>query len=595
MWCGLGLAGLYRPASAAVALAIGLALAAGVARGRGATPSPVRADAGHGSLAAIAVPVVLVAIPIALALPAALAPPTAKDTLQYHLALPAAFLAAGSLADVPGNLANYFALGAEMHGLWAMLLGRAVSQRAGEAAFGAVAFAFFPVLLAAVFGWARERGVPREWAWLAAALVAGVPAAVEVAGSGYVDVALALYVALAVEAAARWWVQLDRESLIHCSLALGFALSVKLTAAFGALFVLLVVVLRAARRAPAPRAVLAKGLGALVAAAVIGSPWYIRTWVRTGSPVFPFLADLWPGDAPDWDARRSALLEQFNALYGGADKTPVDYLFAPLRLSLAGQREIPSAFEGVLGAGFLVAAALVLWALARRSLDRELRVAAAGSAVLFACWLFSAQVLRYLLPALPPLAVAAAGAGAALARAGAPARALYWSATAAVAAAELLAVAWFAADNPLLAATGAEPRAAYLERRLDYYPYYELINRSLPADVRIWLVDMRRDVYHLARPYVGDYLFEDYTLRRWIEEAKTGREVRERARAAGITHVLVRHDVLFDYARSPLVDDRLPREENVARLERLRSFLAEEAKALRADGKFALVALAPAF
>src|SRR5262249_20659791 len=156
-----------------------------------------------------------------------------------------------------------------------------------------------------------------------------------------------------------------------------------------------------------------------------------------------------------------------------------------------------------------------------------------------------------------------------------------------------VSVAWFVADNPLLAATGAEPRAAYLERRLDYYPYYALIDRDLPRDAKVWLVDMRRDVYHLTRPYTGDYLFEDYTLRRWIEAAAPGRDAQERARAGGITHVLIRHDVLFDYAHSPLVDDRRSRAENAARLERLRSFLADGTQLLRSDRKFALVALPP--
>ena len=79
--------------------------------------------------------------------------------------------------------------------------------------------------------------------------------------------------------------------------------------------------------------------------------------------------------------------------------------------------------------------------------------------------------------------------------------------------------------------TGAEPRAAYLERRLDYYSYYRLIHDALPASVKIWLVDVRRDTYHLDRPYVGDYLFEDYTLRKWIELAPSGRAPCSSARA----------------------------------------------------------------
>ncbi len=598
VWFMLGLAGLYRTVTAAAALACGLALAAlavvrsGVARGAPRAGNGARAE----PLALARAAALLVALPVAVAFVAALAPPTAKDALQYHLALPKAFLAAGGLVDVPENIANYFPLGAEMHGVWAMLLGRIVSVRAGEAAFGAVMFAFFPLLLAAVFGWARERGLARDWAWLAAGLVAGVPTICEVAGSGYVDLALALYVTLAIRAAARWWGTPDRATLAESALALGFAFTVKLTALFMVFVLALIVLIRTRGAAPEDtpgHGRLGAALAALAGAVAIGCPWYLRTWVRTGSPVFPFFAHVWPGGAPGWDLERSTMLHVFNALYGGADKGPLDYLLTPLSLSLTGQREVAASYEGVLGVSFLIGAGLLVWALARGGLDTELKIAAAAGGAFFAWWLVSAQVLRYLLPGLPLLALAGVGAGAALTAGGAVGRSLRWALAASVVAGEVVIVAWVAGDNPVLAATGAEPRAAYLERRLDYYPYYRLVNGSLPADVRIWLVDMRRDTYHLERPYVGDYLFEDYTLRKWVEAALAGRDVQRRALAAGITHVLIRHDILFDYARSPLVDDRRPRAENLARLERLRSFLADGTRVLRADRKFALVELAP--
>jgi hypothetical protein len=590
LWFALGLVGLYRPSTALAALAGGLAFAAWAVVGSRRTSSPPRAE--RSALVLVAAP--MVALPVALAFVAALAPPTAKDALQYHLALPKAFVDAGGLIDVPDNIANYFALGAEMHGVWAMLLGRIVSTRAGEVAFGAVTFAFFPLLLAAVFGWARERGLGRDWAWLAAAMVAGVPTIFEVAGSGYVDLALALYVALAIRSMARWWATQDRANLAESALALGFALTVKLTAGFVVFVCALIALLRARRtesEGPQGRGALVAGLAALAGAVALGCPWYLRTWARTGSPVFPFFANVWPGRAPGWDQERSAMLVGFNALYGGAHKGPVEYVLTPFSLSLTGQREVAAAYEGVLGVSFLVGAALVVWAFAR--LDTELKIAAVASAAFFVWWLVSAQVLRYLLPALPLLAVASAGAGAVLTTSGAVSRSLRWALVAPVLAGEIVIVAWFVGDNPLLAMTGSEPRAAYLERRLDYYSYYRLIHDALPASVKIWLVDVRRDTYHLERPYVGDYLFEDYTLRKWIELALSGRDVQQRARAAGITHVLIRHDILFDYARSPLVDDRAPQTENLARLERLRSFLTDGTRVIRADRQFALVELAP--
>src|SRR5262249_22925582 len=156
-----------------------------------------------------------------VAVTAAVAPPTAKDSLIYHIALPKSFAAAEALVVDPSNITSYFPLGVEMHGLSAMLVGRALSARIGEAAFGAVLFAFFPLLLAVVYGWARRVGLERAWSLVAMTLVASVPTVYDVAANEYVDVALAVYVALALEAAARWWLVPHGRTLIDVALALG--------------------------------------------------------------------------------------------------------------------------------------------------------------------------------------------------------------------------------------------------------------------------------------------------------------------------------------------------------------------------------------
>ena len=73
----------------------------------------------------------------AVALIAALAPPTAKDTLLYHFALPKAYIAAGGGIEVPFNIAGYYPLGVELQAVWAMLLGAPMGAPVGEAAAGA--------------------------------------------------------------------------------------------------------------------------------------------------------------------------------------------------------------------------------------------------------------------------------------------------------------------------------------------------------------------------------------------------------------------------------------------------------------------------
>ena len=597
----LGLVGAYRPGFALLMLVVGLAMAGLAAatravgmRGTGAVPptsAAASARTGGGAAPVPRIPtarvaVALVAIAVVVAGIAALAPPTAKDALQYHLALPKAFAAAGRLIVVPENIASYFPLGVEMNGLWAMLVGRVVSPRVGEVAFGATTFAFFPLVLAFVYGWVAERGVGRAWAATAGALVATVPVAYDVAAGGSVDLALALYVAIGTRAAARWWAAGDRPQLAALTLALGFALGVKVLALFPVVVLGLIALLGARRTRSGAVAVAAT----LAGAAALAAPWYVRTWALTGSPVFPFFLDVWPAYADGWDTARSVMFRSFNAAFGG-DKDLLGFLVLPFRLSLMGQREVSTLYESVLGVAFLAAVPIVAWAAWRRDLADDETITALVGGALFVWWAAAGQVMRYLLPALPLAAVVAVRAAAALATDPATARWLRASLLVPAVAALLVMLAWFVGDAPMLSVLGAETRTEYLARRLDYYPYYRIINDELPGNARVWLINVRRDTYHLERAYRGDYLFEDHTLRVAIQAGADADGLRAWARAADITHVFVRHDALFDYGRSGLVDDRLPESDNAARLMRTRDFLLEGSRVLKADRKFLLVAL----
>lgn len=600
-WFGFGLAGLYRSPVAAGVTLFGLALLvvphADLLRpraSRGATTRLARIE--WAALVAVAFPVVLAAV-------AALAPPTAKDALIYHRALPKAFVAGSGLVDVPFNIASFFALGAEMHGLWAMLLaglagGGGAGARVGEMAFGLVECAFFPVLLLALYGWARETGLDRFSALTATAMVAAIPTVYAVATNSYIDLALALYATLAIEAAAEFRTTGDRAPLARLALFVGFALAVKHTAIFLLVPMPWPLLLRARQEEQEPgrrsraSSVLLPGAIAVACAGLIGSGWYIRNWVRTGSPLFPFYMNLWPGHAPGWDLERSVLLQSLLSTYGGDGKTWLDYLLTPLRISVLAQPEVAAYFEGVLGITFAFGLPLLLWAACRRALPSSVGTAAAAAGLLYAQWLVSVQGLRYLLPIFPSLALALVwSAKAAHGRRGPGSSVILWALLTSTVAGHLVIASWFLEANPVRVVLGAEDRAAYLERRLDYYPYYELVNDRLPVASRVWLINMRRDTYHIERPYFSDYLFEDYTVGQWVNAARDVADLRQRARAAGITHVLVRHDVLLDPARSPIVDDRRPESVNEDKMRILRSFLFDGTNVLRHDGKFLLVAL----
>ena len=596
IWFFAGLINGYSKFTAIAALIAGLVLAAYFAPGdwRSLKRKENQARTIFGKAA-----VGLIVFTLLLALTGALAPPTAKDALLYHSSLPKAFVAQGGNQMVEGNIASFLTLGAEMHGVWAMLLGENLNLRIGEAAAGATIFAFAPLLVLAIYGWAREFAVEKHWAWLAALIVAAIPTAYHVASSSYVDLALALFITLALHAVGKWWTDLQTKWLVFAALALGAALSIKLTTLFIVAALALIILLRARKMQSGEvlanetaNSILIKGFGALVIGGLIASPWYLRTWIKTGSPIFPFYMNLWKGAATGWDAERHALLQTMISNYGGAQKGALDYLLTPVKISLFAQPESVDYYDGVLGVSFLLGLILIVWSWRRFEFPVELKIAVGASAIFFTFWLFSSQQLRYLLPVMPSLAVAMVVA-ANLISSGKPKfrKTVYAGFLATSLIGILTSAAWFAEKNPLRVVFGGESREDYLTRRIDYYEYYKIINNDLPPDAKVWLINMRRDSYHIDRAYFSDYMFENWTLKKLVEESRGADELRRKARGMGITHVLTRHDFLLDYRQTDIVEEKRSENENRIKLKMTEDFILDEANTIRADKKFSLVKL----
>ena len=541
----------------------------------------------------------LIIFTLLLTLVSALAPPTAKDALLYHIALPKEFVAQGNNQIVEGNIASFLALGAEMQNVWAMLLGDFFNSRVGEAAVGATVFMFVPLLLLMIYGWAREFEIEKNRAILAALIVAAIPTVYHDASSIYADLPLALFITLAIRELGKWWTNLQTKQLVYAALALGAALSIKLTTVFVIAALALIVLLRARQAQNAEESenenaglIFAKGFSAFVIAALVASPWYLRTWILTGSPIFPFYMNLWKGTATGWDTERSALFQAVNANYGGAAKGIFDYLLAPVKISLFAQPEIPQFYDGVLDVSFLLGLVLIVWAWRKIEFPVALKIAVGVSGIVFLFWLFSSEQMRYLLPVMPSLAVATIFSASSISqKSAALQKAVFAGFLVTSLVGILTSAAWFAEQNPLHVIFGGETRDNYLSRRLDYYEYYTIINHDLPANAKIWLVNLRRDSYYLDRAYFSDYLFEDWTLRKMIWDSRDVNDLRAKIKQTGINYILIRHDFLFDYAQSTIVDDKKSKPENLAKLNVLRELVLDNADVIKSDKKFSLVKL----
>lgn len=587
VWFFLGLFGAYSGITAIAAVLAGLAMAVmSLRRVREATDESRVPENLTGFDRAL---LVLIVVPLGLAFIAALAPPVAKDTLLYHFAVPKAFIGQHGNAFIDGNIASYLALGTEMHTVWAMLIGGLLSPRAAEVAGDVAVFAFLPLLLATMFGCSREIGVSRRWSLISVLLVATIPTAFHVASSGYIDIALALYVTLAIYSIGRWWKTLENGSLAMIAIFLGAALAIKLTALFVFAAFALVIAFRA-RNGKDSGKLLLGGFAALILAGVIASPWYLRTWEATGSPIFPFYMSIWKGEAQGWDVERSNLFQQMNKAYGGEDKNAADYLLSPWNLSVSAQPEVPEHFDGVLGIAFLFGLPILIWGLWKFDLQIEAKIGSGVAAVMFLFWLSSSQQLRYLLPIVPVLSLSIAAAADTTSDVRSRLRQVWQYGFAASAVGGILvSAAWFCQKAPLRVAMGGETRDQYLTRNLDYYPFYQAINTDTAADARVWMINMRRDTYNIDRPVFSDYLFEDWTLRKLVWESRSVQELRSKAAAMNVQYVLTRYDFLFEYDRSTIVDDKKPRAENEAKLNIAKEFILDPQRTVMANNRFSLI------
>ncbi len=361
----------------------------------------------------------------ALAFLLSLAPPNGADydSLTYHLAVPAQYLRAGKVIELPFDHHSYFPFTLEMLyaiGLWAR---------------GAVFAKLFhwlmlPIGALALCAIGKRAGSARG-GLLAACLYASTPLLLQEATTAYIDLGFAAFAFLAVlcfERARETYNQNDWAlSGAFCGMCLGTKYFGALI--FGFLGIALLFWMRTSRpemetatKNEAPRPKPARIVSFFVVPALIlGGLWYARNVFWTGNPVFPFAYSLFGGRG--WTASMARDYNVSQSIYGFG-KTPLDLIWLPFRLALSplnfGQPFWPLAGtppeKGLTGAfevqGLLLSSlpgpalfALGIPALFARHKPRPIALAGAFFGFLLTFWFFTSQQIRYLIPSLGFLAL----------------------------------------------------------------------------------------------------------------------------------------------------------------------------------------------
>ncbi|MEW6733069.1 MAG: phospholipid carrier-dependent glycosyltransferase [Acidobacteriota bacterium] len=529
----------------------------------------------------------LVALCVVIALLAvigALTPPSSQDALIHHLALPKELIKAGQLVEFPYNYFSYFPSGMEMLFLYGLLLHGAGTATLLHLSFGLATFT-------AILVSGRAMGLQRRTCLIAATAFLSVPTVWMEMTWAYIDLALTFYITLAVFILLRFRAQRASGWIWLHGFALGGALSLKYTALILLPIVsLLILLILREHKETGLGAILRNLVLPMLIMLLVSCPWFIRNAIQTGNPLFPFLLNIIPSHNPGWDVERAALFLAAANRYGSENKTILDYLLVPFRLSFLARYESIRYHQGIIGAFYIFSLPLLLWT---RRIRFEIGYLLGFAITFYLFWLFASQQIRYLLPVLPALALAIAASDELFATKVVDNNNRHWQVLHTVMLALVMLIFvinlgiigyYFNNFNYGNVFLGRISETDYLRSKFDYYNFYEYINANTPSNSRIFLINASNQPYYLERDYFSDSVFEDYTLTRIVSEARSPEEIKARLQAMGITHILYRPYLLFspDLTRFSAEQQR-----------QLVQFLQQHCKSLLRDQRFALFAIEP--
>lgn len=475
-------------------------------------------------------------------------PPTSRDELTHHLAIPKLYAQAGRIIEVPMAPYSYYPMLLDMlytpwvywgydfvprwiHGLFAFLAGLilyADLSRRMNAVYGLLGFFFF----------------------------VSTPAILRLSHWGYVDLGIAFYTAACLLCLLRW--REDRlawQWLALAALSLGFALATKPNGLVAALMIGFFLLWTVAKTPRESAGKILRELGLFGGLALIPySPWLAKNWWQTGNPFFPLLGNFFGGysAAPGGVGfGELGIFAKRELLY---NENIWQILGLPLRVFFSGQDDSPQYFDGVLTP---VLIAFLPWVFKGKWLE-EKKILAGFAGLFFAYALLLVELrIRYILPIVAPLAALLVyGVFNVYLRIKRPA---YLFAALLVFAALQGSYLWgyFHAAEPLGYLLGRESREAYLTRMLPEYAAFRYIERETPPSAKIYLLFIGRRAYYCERDYFHDSGDLPGYLLGAIRNAKGPGDIDRALRQLQITHLMIRGDLLARFLGINLTPDQV--------------------------------------
>lgn len=473
-------------------------------------------------------------------------PPTSRDELVHHLAIPKLYLKHGGIYEIPELEFSYYPMNVDMLYLGSLFLGSDILPK-----YLHLGFALFVSLL--LYRHLASR-LPQ---WLSVAgplLFLSTPVVAKLATTAYVDLGLTFFTFASIILCLRW-ISPDNNHgqwlLFLAGCSAGLAAGTKYSC------ILVIIILGVILPLFAPRqthrrqfAQLYPALLFFAGAALTFSPWLIRNYLWTENPLYPLFQSVFnPGDALGLYAHRSPILERKLAF----NESLFETILLPIRIFFQGQDNNPQFFDGRLNP-FLLFLPIAAF-LGKQSNPQHRREC------LFLC-LFSLLFIllalgqgvarvRYLAPALPCLAILSAhglnNLSTLLHHRNWPRIRNIIPVTFIVLALGLNALyihkLWLDVD-PLPYLQGKVSRDEYISQRWPEYRVIQYANQHLTQNDKILAVFLGNRGYYFDIPHEFDLRQGRSQLITHINIATSGQQLAQQLQLQGITHLLIWHNLL---------------------------------------------------
>ncbi len=472
----------------------------------------------------------------------ALMPPHEWDEIAYHLTLPKLYININRIIYIPFMVPSNWPLNNEM------LFGIALM-------FGSDIASHLLMLMTTLLSGLGLMIIARRYfddrvGIVALTLLLIIPLVKRLAGTGLIDVALGMYVLAALVTFNRWQNERHWPWLVLCGAFCGFAAGSKLMGGgFAILLGLLWLGDELHQRPLRIGMLLRHGMLFGLAGLLMVGPWYARSFLFTGNPIWPFAYHILGGR--DWDA----LGDEYHMHLLLETWTPsIDRDFNGLLLSFFYLMTDPSVLGGYRGGIGVVLPIGTLWTtFLIRSAPQLLRQSLFVCAGFYLLWftLVSLQV-RYLLPIAPLLSLATAYG-------------FIWfldhSRLPVIRIALLVGLLliifqewpWILNSERLLLNArlpylrGQISRDTWLDMHVDVMPILRYANTNLPSDVHILLLPYENRTYALDRNYIWGNPISQRIIP--FEKFNNVQELAIYLHNIGITHVIDNPTWIYDGLR----------------------------------------------